>query len=203
MPKKRTTTGREKLRTMLNDPTTDVITVKDMTAAGIWRGEVKTFVDQQALVRCGRGLYVKQEAWPDDLYLLQQRYPRGIFSHDTALYLLGYSDRYPLKYTMTFPKGYNSASLKNENLKVVRVIENNYDQGIIEAESGFGNKLRVYNLERTLCDIVRGKGCEIQVVLDAMKRYAADSSNNINQLMNYARQLHVVTKIMRYMQVLL
>ena len=31
----------------------------------------------------------------DDFYLLQRKYGRGIYSHDTALYLLGYSDRTP------------------------------------------------------------------------------------------------------------
>jgi hypothetical protein len=36
----------------------------------------------------------------------------GIYSHDTALYLHGYSDRTPAQYTMTFLKGYNSPSLK-------------------------------------------------------------------------------------------
>ena len=203
MPKKRTTTGREELRTMLNDPTTDIITVKDMTAAGIWRGEVKTFVDQQALVRCGRGLYVKQEAWPDDLYLLQQRYPRGIFSHDTALYLLGYSDRVPLTYEITFPKGYNSVSLKQTNVAVKRVIPEIYNKGITEIESGFGHKVKIYELERTLCDIVRGKGSEIQIVLDAMRRYAQSPDKDMMKLMQYAKLLHVAPKIMNYMRVLL
>ena len=47
-----------------------------------------------------------------NIYLLQRKYGRGIYSHDTALYLLGYSDRIPAKYTMTFPKGYNAPSLK-------------------------------------------------------------------------------------------
>ena len=53
---------------------------------------------------------------------MQRKYGRGIYSHDTALYLLGYSDRIPAKYTMTFPKGYNAPSLKQENLIIKRVV---------------------------------------------------------------------------------
>ena len=34
-------------------------------------------------------------------------------SNDTALYLLRYSNRMPARYTMTFPKGYNTPSLKD------------------------------------------------------------------------------------------
>ena len=203
MPKKGTMTGREKLRMMLNDPTKDTINVKDMTAAGIWRGEVKALVDSEELVRCGRGLYVKQDAWPDDLYLLQQKYPRGIFSHDTALYLLGYSDRVPLTYEITFPKGYNAASLKQIDVSVKRVIPEIYNQGITEVESGFGHKVKIYELERTLCDIVRGRGSEIQIVLDAMKRYAQSPDKNMMKLMHYAKLLHVIPKVMNYMKVLL
>ena len=97
------------------------------------------------------------EASEDDFYLLQRKYGRGIYSHDTALYLLGYSDRTPAKYTMTFPKGYNAPSLKQENLIVKRVVPENYEFGRIKIESPSGNPIRIYDLERTLCDILRGR----------------------------------------------
>ena len=42
-------------------------------------------------------------------YLLQQKYGRGIYLH-------GYSDRTPAKYTMTFPQRYNARSLKLEKI---------------------------------------------------------------------------------------
>ena len=47
--------------------------------------------------RFGRGLYVVSSMLEDDFYLLQQKYGRGIYLH-------GYSDRTPAKYTMTFPQ---------------------------------------------------------------------------------------------------
>ncbi len=58
---------------------------------------------------------MRRDVWEDDLYLLQRKYSRGIYSNDTALYLLRYSNRMPARYTMTFPKGYNTPSLKQEN----------------------------------------------------------------------------------------
>lgn len=72
-----------------------------------------------------------------------------------------------------------------------------------DALSFSGNPIRIYNIERTLCDIVRGEGSDIQIVLDAMKRYAKYENRNINLLMDYAEQLHVKKKILRYMEVLL
>ena len=58
--------------------------------------------------------------------------------------------------------------------------------GIIEIESPCGNPVRVYELEKTLCDIVRGSGSE-----------------DLHRLMCYAELLHVKTKVLRYMEVLL
>ena len=63
--------------------------------------------------------------------------------------------------------------------------------GIIEIESPCGNPVRVYELEKTLCDIVRGSGSDIQVVGTAMKKYAVSQDRNLHRLMCYAELLHV------------
>ena len=104
---------------------------------------------------------------------------------------------------LIFPKGYNAPPLKQENLIVKRVVPENYEFGRIEIESPSGNPIRVYDLERTLCDILRGSGSDIQIVGEAMKCYAASKDKNIHKLMQYADQLRVKPKVLRYMEVLL
>ena len=180
-----------------------IITAAQLTKAGLHRGYLHNFVESGELYRFGRGLYVQSSAWEDDFYLLQRKYSRGIYSHDTALYLLGYSDRTPARYTMTFPKGYNALSLKQEDLIVKRVIPENYDFGIIEIQSPSGNPIRVYDLERTMWEICRGSGSDIQIVGAAMKRYAASKDKDIHKLMQYAERLRVKPKVLRYMEILL
>ena len=195
--------NRMKLEKLLAATNSGTVTTAQVTEAGLHRGVLHTLVENGELHRFGRGLYVRTDAWEDDFYLLQSKYGRGIFSHDTALYLLGYSDRTPSKYTMTFPRGYNAPSLKNENIIVKRAVPENYSFGVIEASSPCGNPIRIYELERTLCDILRGSGSDIQIVGEAMKRYAASKDKNIHMLMQYADQLRVKSKVMHYMEVLL
>ena len=195
--------AKEKIEELLKASTNGTITTAQVTKAGLHRSILQEFVKNGAIYRFGRGLYVQSSTWEDDFYLLQRKYGRGIYSHDTALYLLGYSDRTPTKYTMTFPKGYNAPSLKQENLIVKRVVPENYEFGRMEIESPSGNPIYIYNLERTLCDIVRGSGSDIQIVGEAMKRYAASKDRNIHRLMQYAGQLRVKPKVLRYMEVLL
>lgn len=195
--------ARKKVEKLLEASKDGTITAEEVTEAGLHRSILQEFVKEGEIYRYGRGLYVQTSAWEDDFYLLQRRYGRGIYSHDTALYLLGYSDRAPVKYTMTFPKGYNAPSLKQENVIIKRVVPENYESGQIEIESPSGNPIRVYELERTLCDILRGSGSDVQIVGEAMKRYVASQDRNIHKLMLYADQLRVKPKVLRYMEVLL
>ena len=104
---------------------------------------------------------------------------------------------------MTFPKGYNSPSLKQERIIIKRVVPENYCFGEIELLSPCGNPIRVYDIERKLCDILRGSGSDIQIIGAAMKKYAASKEKDIHKLMQYADQLRVKPKVMRYMEVLL
>ncbi len=196
-------TDKEKIKELLEASLDGTITAEQVTAAGLHRSMLQELVENGELCRFGRGLYVRSDAWEDDFYLLQRRYGRGIYSHDTALYLLGYSDRTPAQYTMTFPKGYNSPSLKQESINIRRVVPENYFFGVMELQSPCGNPIRVYELERTLCDILRGSGSDIQIVVAAMKKYAASKEKDIHKLMQYADQLRVKPKMLRYMEVLL
>lgn len=194
---------REKIKKMLEASETGVITSAQVTEAGLHRNALQQLVKDGEIYRFGRGLYVRRNSWEDDFYLFQKKYGRGIYSHDTALYLLGYSDRTPAKYTMTFPKGYNAPSLKQETIIIKRVVPENYEFGQIQIKSPAGNLIRTYDLERTLCDILRGNGSDIQIITDAMKRYAASGEKNIHKLMQYAERLRVSPKVLRYLDVLL
>lgn len=194
---------KDKIKELLEESTDGTISTSQVTAKGLYRGVLHDLVDIGVLNRFGRGLYVRNDVWEDDFYLLQRKYGRGIYSHDTSLYLLGYSDRTPSQYTMTFPKGYNSPSLKQENIIIKRAVSDNYFMGIIEIQSPCGNPIRIYNLERTLCDILRGNSIDIQIVNAAMKKYASSKDKNIHALLQYADKLRVKSKVLRYLEVLL
>jgi hypothetical protein len=156
------------------------------------------------LVRSERGIYTVPTIFDDELFNLQNRYKRGIFSHETSLFLLDLSDRAPLKYSMTFPLSYNTGSLKKRNVKYFRVKESLYDIGIIEFKSPSGNRILIYNSERSLCDILKGRSkTDIQIITDAFKRYIKSKNRNIPLLSRYAKMFRVYKKIKPYLEVLL
>ncbi len=180
-----------------------VITSSDITKYGVHRSILRKLTESGRYYRVARGIYIRNGEWEDEFYLLQKKYSRGVFSHATALYLHGYSDRVPLKFQMTFPKGYNSSSLNKENVEICRVIPENYNLGIVEVKTPGGNIVKAYDLERCLCDMLRGKGDDIQLVQSAIKRYVLSKERDINKLLHYAKQLRVEPKVKKYLEVLL
>jgi len=181
-----------------------VITVSQITANNIPRFYLKKMLDEKLLVKVDRGIYIKPEIWEDEMYILQYKFSRGIFSHETALFIHGMTDRTPLKYVMTFPYGYHVKSLKQENVIIRKSIQDLYELGLSNGISPCGNPIRLYDLERTLCDIVKGNNtCDIQIVNQAMKQYAKMPGKNITRLFDYAEKVRVKPKILNYMEVLL
>ncbi len=88
-----------------------MITSTQVTEAGIPRRCLSSMVLRGLLVKVERGVYTLPETWEDELFILQWRFSRGIFSHETALYLHAMTDRTPSRYTMTFPFGYNPGNV--------------------------------------------------------------------------------------------
>ena len=195
--------GYELIETMLKN-NNGFITAAQVTAAGIQRRALSELVEAKRLNRAARGIYALPEAWEDEMYFLQYQFAKGVFSNETALYLHGLSDRMPISYTLTFPHGYNATGLKRHNAKAKFATFETYGLGIVEAKSPSGNPIRVYDVERTLCDIVKGNNsCDIQIVNPAMKAYTISKEKDIAKLIGYAEWLRVKPKILRYMEVLL
>ena len=171
---------------------------------GISREALSRFVMEGYLERPARGVYLLPEYFGDEMYYLQQKSPKIIYSHGTSLYLFDLTDRDPLRFDVTVPKGYNTHRLKEYNIDSHYVKPEFYKLGVSEAKTIYGNIVKTYDVERTLCDIIKPRAkMDIAMLTDAYKRYARQKGKNINKLMKYAQLLGVTEKVRKYMEVLL
>ena len=181
-----------------------LVTAKEITSRSIPRRVLTEMVQKNLLVKESRGMYFLTDAWSDEWMIAQYRYSKGIYSHETALFLHGYTDRTPASFTMTFPRGYHRVKDNTILINEKYAISEYYSLGIVSLVSPSGNRIRAYDIEKTLCDIVRGKkDFDIEIVNGAMKKYAQDKNRNVSKLMKYAKILKVEAKIRNYMEVLL
>jgi hypothetical protein len=79
-----------------------------------------------------------------------------VYALETALFLHGLTDRTPDRFCMTFPAGYNTGALRQELVRTNRVKTELHGLGVAEMKSPGGHSIRVYDAERTLCDILKG-----------------------------------------------
>lgn len=70
---------------------------------GLSRPMIKKFVDRGLLERVRKGLYILANEIADEYALVQMRNKYAVFSHATALFMLGLSDRTPHVYDITVP----------------------------------------------------------------------------------------------------
>jgi len=176
----------------------------DAVVVGISRPYFSEYVRERSLERIAHGLYMSQDAWNDGMYIIQTRYPLAVFSHETALYLLNLAEREPIRYSITLKAGTNATRLTKQGVKVYKVKEELFDVGVIEAKSPAGHMLKVYNPERTICDLVRSRrNIEIQDLQTAIKGYVRCKEKNLPLLMRYAKFFSVEKFVRQYLEVLL
>ena len=181
-----------------------VLKTADVVAAGISKKALAEFVKEHGFERAAHGIYCDPDTWTDNMLVLQLRCPKTIFSHDTALFLHGLTDREPLSYTVTAKTGYNPSHLTEAGVRVYTVKKDLFEIGMTDCLTPFGNRIHVYNMERTICDVIRSRSTmDVQVVQDALKQYARRPDKNLHQLMEYANLFHVDRILRKYLEVLL
>jgi len=180
------------------------IRLVDAQNKGLSKYAVLEYVRQKDMERIAPGVYITEDAWEDRLYLLQIRNRNIVFSHETALYIHSLSDREPFAPVITVKRGYNATHLKESGAIIHTVRDEWLSLGLMEAETFAGNKIRIYDKERCICDIVKRKNrMDIQIFQTAITSYFSDKDKDIHKLMDYAKTMQLEERVRQYTEVLL
>ncbi len=181
-----------------------VVTARQAREAGIPHSRLSELVAAGDVIRVERGVYCLPEVWEDEFFIAQYRFARGVFSDATALSLHDFTDRTPDHLFMTFPRSYNATAAREAGITVRTCAPEVFDLGVVVVETPSGNSVRAYDLERTLCDLLRGQALpDLQIVVPAMQAFARFHSGKASKLMTYARKLGVERKVRGYLEALL
>ncbi len=180
------------------------VTTKEVVENGINKIFLTNMVRNGTLVRISRGYYGLPNYIEDEYYKVASKSKNARFSMATALYLHNLSDRTPLVYNVTLPFGYSGVLQKEKNVILNFVKRELLDLGVIEMTSPFGMKIKVYDIERTICDIIKNKNkMDAEIFSKALKDYAKSRNKNLSKLTKYAKAMNIEKKVSEYMEVLL
>ena len=180
------------------------IKTADVVADGISKFDYYRYLKQNNFEKIAPGLYARSDTWPDDLAIIKKRCPQAVISHDEALYYYGLVDREPAQPTFTIYSGYNVSRLKANGYKTFYVKKELLDLGKITVKDFNGTEVNMYDLERTVCDLVRNRSSfEIQDFTSALKAYVKRKDKNLTKLFEYADAFKITKILRRYLEVLL
>lgn len=141
--------------------------------------------------RISRGIYQSPDVFEDSFYSFQSKYKKVIFSHMNALYFYGMTEEFPYSYTVTVPQSYHVDTV-NEKCNVFYVSDDILELGICEVETSNGNKVRAYDIERSICDIIRSKNrMDLEQVKKTIKQYMKRKDKDMSKLLEYSKKIGV------------
>lgn len=179
-----------------------IITSKELKEKKISNYYVQKLIDDNILERYSRGFYIRTDIFEDEFYILQQRNSKLVFSYNTALYFLNETERTPENIDVTVYKGYNVHRL-SKNVKVHYVLKENLYLGAIETQTPQGFKVMAYNLERTLCDIIKNKdtGMDKEQINKFIQKMLLKNKVDSIVLIEYAKRLKCEKKVREIMDI--
>ena len=182
----------------------NIVTTSQVLALGFSKQILNKYVKAGMLERIRQGVYILPETVHDDMYTLMLRSESIIFSHESALFLHGLSDRTPFRHTITMPSNKTIPGSIKDECVCFYIKPERHKLGMTELDTTFGNSVRCYDLERTICDFLRTRSrCDEETVISAIKKYADYKKKDLNRLAAYAELFKVDGELRKYLEVLL
>lgn len=178
------------------------ITTKELEIFGIHRMYLTIMKSKGMIEQLSKGIYIDTNKIEDVYYVFSFSLPKVVFSHMTALYFHGLSIKAPdTKYDVTVTNSYHNDKLKKHN--VFYVNKNIYELGLTEITTPMGNKVKAYDIERCICDIIKSKKrMDLEHIKYSVKEYLKRKDKDLVKLTLYAEQLGVKKEVMDFINMM-
>lgn len=176
------------------------VTSKELSNLGIHRMYLNIMKEKGMIEKVGNGIYIDSSKIEDNYFVFSLELPNIIYSHMTALYFHGLSIKAPNdKYDITVPNNYFNYKIKNHN--VFYVNRDIYELGLMQVDTPMGNKVKVYDIERCICDIIRSKNrMDSEFVKYSIREYIKRKDKDLIKISKYADKMGIKKEVMDFME---
>ena len=180
------------------------ITTKQVVENNINKMALKRLCDDKKLERVSTAYYCLPGTFIDEYYTVLSKCKSAVFSFTTALYLHDLTDRTPIYFDITVQRGYGGNLQNIDNIYLHYVDKEILNLGMIEIKSPFGMNIKCYDVERTICDLIKDKNnMDKEIYSKALKEYAKRKDKDLLKLAKYAKKLNIEKELVDVMEVLL
>ena len=177
----------------------------DISSAGIDRRYLKDLVNEGNIERIKRGLYRWKDAKFDieeELINVSKIVPHGVICLESALSYYKLTTYTPGEYTVAVKRNYNIKLPDYPPIKLYYFSDKYYMDGVEKIDIN-GNIIKMYNIEKTICDCLRYEDkISKDIIVESIKEYIRRRDKDISKLMNYATKAKVKDVVQKYIEVL-
>ena len=160
-----------------------------LTKEKVYYSDITYLVREGVIEKVRRGYYqLLDDDSLSEAVTVTRLFPDGILCMDTALRHYGYSDRTPAEWHIAVSKYSNRTRFKLDYpfIKPYFIAPDVLVIGLCEQEID-GNKVRMYDKERVICDCLRYRNkMDKEIFNKAIQAYVRDTSKSIPSLMEYS-----------------
>lgn len=177
----------------------------DISSAGIDRRYLKDLINEGNIERIKWGLYRWKDAKFDieeELINVSKIVLHGVICLESALSYYKLTTYTPGEYTVAVKRNYNIKLPDYPPIKLYYFSDKYYMDGVEKIDIN-GNIIKMYNIEKTICDCLRYEDkISKDIIVESIKEYIRRRDKDISKLMNYATKAKVKNVVQKYIEVL-
>mgnify|MGYP004685804709 FL=1 len=186
-------------------PNQMIFSIQELKNKGFSYYKIKQMVDQGILIKLNKKFYenVNFSGEESEFYYAYAFVPEGVVCLLSAAVYYNLSTYRPDVIDVAIPRKAKESTLPDwPELNVCYFTDKRFDIGIETIEEG-NNRFRIYNIEKTVVDIVfyREK-IGMEEVKEVLVNYLHRSDRNLNRLVRYAEMLKCGEIMKTYLEVL-
>jgi len=182
------------------------IRTRDISSKDVNRRYLRDLIDEGVIEKIKQGLYRWKDAKFDveeELVNVSKIIHHGVICLVSALAYYELTTYTPGEYTIAVGRNYNIKLPDYPPIKLYYFSDKYYMDGIEKIDIN-GNIIKIYNIEKTICDCLRyGNKISKDIIVESIKEYVKRRDKNISKLMNYAAKAKVKDVVQKYMEVLM
>lgn len=174
-----------------------IVKTSDLLAWGLTYRMLEVFLKDESLVRVKNGYYSLGKKRQTQAELMTNLFPDGVLTMETALFYYGYQKQQPFSWQIAVNKNTSKSRFSMTYPVVVpiytepEVLQLGVTQAVIE-----NCTMDIYNRDRLICDCLKQEErFTHNQFKEILRAYIADEEKNIHQLLYYAKERKVQTKV--------
>ena len=180
-----------------------VLKTSELKKMGLTSRQIKRMVQEGTISKIKYGYYELTEYIPNDLVIVARLFPDSVIFLESALFYYGYIDRVPQEIQIAVDRSSKTTKYDIEYPMVKPFyMEPRFLEVGVEAIEIDGVKIRIFNRDRTMCDVLRfEKKMDYEVFSSAIESYIKDPNKVVRNLFEFAEILNIRNKVQTYIGV--